>query len=191
LANFKLTISDNKGKSVTKELKDNDVNQLLGLQIGNDTDASIVGLEGKMKVTGGSDKSGIPMRPDLHGMARKQILIPKGVGLQDTVKGLRKRKLVRGNTISEEIYQINFRYDGEMKVESPKEEVTEAPKEEPKKEASKKEASKKEASKKEAPKEEPKKEAPKEEPKKEAPKEEPKKEAPKEAPKKEPKEKKA
>ena len=191
MANFKLTISDNKGKSVTKELKDNDVNQLLGLQIGNDTDASIVGLEGKMKVTGGSDKSGIPMRPDLHGMARKQILIPKGVGLQDTVKGLRKRKLVRGNTISEEIYQINFRYDGEMKVESPKEEVTEAPKEEPKKEASKKEASKKEASKKEAPKEEPKKEAPKEEPKKEAPKEEPKKEAPKEAPKKEPKEKKA
>ena len=160
MANFKLTISDNKGKSVTKELKDNDVNQLLGLQIGNDTDASIVGLEGKMKVTGGSDKSGIPMRPDLHGMARKQILIPKGVGLQDTVKGLRKRKLVRGNTISEEIYQINFRYDGEMKVESPKEEVTEAPKEAPKKEAPK-EAPKKEAPKKEAPK----KEAPKKEPK--------------------------
>ena len=179
MANFKLTISDIKGKSVTKELKDNDVNPLLGLQIGNDADASIVGLEGKMKVTGGSDKSGIPMRPDLHGMARKHILIPKGVGLQDTVKGLRKRKLVRGNTISEEIYQINFRYDGEMKVESPKEEVTEAPKEEPKKEAPKKEA--------------PKKEAPKEEPKKEEPKkEEPKKEAPKkEAPKKEPKEKKA
>ena len=173
MANFKLTISDNKGKSDTKELKDNDVNQLLGLQIGNDTDASVVGLEGKMKITGGSDKSGIPMRPDLHGMARKHILIPKGVGLQDTVKGLRKRKLVRGNTISEEIYQINFRYDGEMKVESPKEEVTEAPKEEPKKEEPKKE--------------EPKKEAPKEEPKKEAPKEEPKKEAPK----KEPKEKKA
>ena len=160
MANFKLTISDNKGKSVTKELKDNDVNQLLGLQIGNDTDASVVGLEGKMKVTGGSDKSGIPMRPDLHGMARKRILIPKGVGLQDTVKGLRKRKLVRGNTISEEIYQINFRYDGEMKVESPKEEVTvapkEEPKEEPKKEAPKKEAPKKEAPKKEAPKKEPK-----------------------------------
>ena len=158
MANFKLTVSDIKGKSVTKELKDNDVNPLLGLQIGNDTDASIVGLEGKMKVTGGSDKSGIPMRPDLHGMARKHILIPKGVGLQDTVKGLRKRKLVRGNTISEEIYQINFRYDGEMKVESPKEEVTEAPKEapkkEPKKEAPKKEAPKKEAPKKEAPKKE-------------------------------------
>jgi len=150
-----------KGKSVTKELKDNDANPLLGLQIGSDTDASIVGLEGKMKVTGGSDKSGTPMRPDLHGMTRKYILIPKGVGLKDTVKGLRKRKLVRGNTVSEEIYQINFRYDGEMKVEAPKEEA----KEEPKKEAPKKEEPKKEAPKKE----EPKKEAPKkEEPKKEA-----------------------
>ena len=130
MANFKLTVSDIKGKSVTKELKDNDVNPLLGLQIGNDADASIVGLEGKMKVTGGSDKSGIPMRPDLHGMARKRILIPKGVGLQDTVKGLRKRKLVRGNTISEEIYQINSKYGGEIKVEEPKkEEKADAPKE--------------------------------------------------------------
>ena len=147
-------MSDIKGKSVTKELKDNDANPLLGLQIGSDTDASIVGLEGKMKVTGGSDKSGTPMRPDLHGMVRKYILIPKGVALKDTVKGLRKRKLVRGNTVSEEIYQINFRYDGEMKVESPKEEVTEDPKEAPKKEEPKKEAPKKEEPKKEAPKKE-------------------------------------
>jgi len=70
--------------------------------------------------------------------------------LQDTVKGLRKRKLVRGNTISEEIYQINCRYDGEMKVESPKEEVTEAPKKEAPKEAPKKEAPKKEPKEKKA-----------------------------------------
>ena len=116
-----------------------------------------------MKVTGGSDKSGTPMRPDLHGMVRKYILIPKGIGLKDTVKGLRKRKLVRGNTVSEEIYQINFRYDGEMKVEAPKEEAKEAPKkEEPKKEAPKKEEPKKEAPKKEEPKKEAPKKAPKE-----------------------------
>jgi hypothetical protein len=89
-------------------------------------------------------------------------LIPKGVGLQDAEKGLRKRKLIRGNTISEEIYQINCRYDGELQVEEPKKE---APKKEaPKKEAPKKEAPKKEAPKKEAPKKEaPKKEAPKKE----------------------------
>jgi len=143
LANFKITISDTKGKSITRELKDNDANPLLGLLIGQETDASLVGLEGKIKITGGSDKSGVPMRSDLLSSARKRILIPKGVGLQQTEKGLRKRKLLRGNTISEEIYQINCKYDGkidlEPKTEAPKEEPKEAPKKEPKKEAPKKE----------------------------------------------------
>jgi len=133
LANFKITISDTKGKSITKELKDNDASPLLGLLVGQETDASLVGLEGKIKITGGSDKSGIPMRGDLLGTARKQILITKGVGLQDTKKGLRKRKLLRGNTISEEIYQINSKFDGEIKVELPKKKhKAEAPKEKPK-----------------------------------------------------------
>jgi len=170
LATFKLTLSDKKGKSTSKELKDNDANPLLGLLVGQETDASIVGLQGKIMITGGSDKSGVPMRRDVQGMPRKRILIPKGVGLQEAEKGLRKRKLIRGNTISEEIYQINCRYDGELQVEEPK-------KDEPKKEAPKKDEPKKEAPKKD----EPKKEAPKkDEPKKEAPKkDEPKKEAPK------------
>jgi small subunit ribosomal protein S6e len=149
------------------------------LQVGQETDASILGLQGKIKITGGSDKSGVAMRGDVAGIPRKRVLLSKGVGLQDVKKGLRKRKLVRGNIISEEIYQINCKYDGKIDLE-PK---TEAPKEEPK-EAPKKEA-KKEAPKKEAKKEAPKKEAKKEAPKKEAKKEAPKKEAKKEAPKKE------
>ncbi|MGY5140895.1 MAG: S6e family ribosomal protein [Candidatus Nitrosopumilus sp. Bin_571-38] len=125
MANFKLTISDIKGKSVSKELKDSDANQLLGLQLGNETDASIVGLTGKLKLTGGSDKSGVPMRGDLHGGARKRILLVKGVGLQDTEHGIRKRKLMRGNLVSEEIYQVNCKFDGELPVEAPVEEATE------------------------------------------------------------------
>ena len=142
MTNFKLTISDVKGKSITKEVKDTEANPLLGLRVGSETDAAIVGLSGKMKITGGSDKSGVPMRSDFHSPGRKYILLSKGVGLQDTEKGLRKRKLIRGNTISDEIFQINCRLDGEIKTEeAPKEE---APKEEakaPKKE----EAPKKEA----------------------------------------------
>jgi len=110
------------------------------------------------------------MRGDVAGVPRKRVLLSKGVGLQDVKKGLRKRKLVRGNIISEEIYQINCKYDGkidlEPKTEAPKEEPKEAPKKEAKKEAPKKEA------KKEAPKKEAKKEAPKKEAKKEAPKKE-------------------
>jgi len=126
LTNFKLTISDVKGKSITKELKDSDANTLLGLQLGNETDASIVGLKGKLKLTGGSDKSGVPMRNDIHGSARKYVLLSKGVGLQAAEIGQRVRKLMRGNTVSEEIYQINCKFDGELPVEVPAEVAVES-----------------------------------------------------------------
>ena len=126
LANFKLTISDIKGKSVSKELKDSDANPLLGLQLGNETDATIVGLNGKLKLTGGSDKSGVPMRNDIHGAARKYVLLSKGVGLQDAEIGQRVRKLMRGNTVSEEIYQINCKFDGELPVETTAEDTAES-----------------------------------------------------------------
>ena len=135
LANFKLTISDTKGKSLTKELKDSDANPLLGLEIGSEADASVVGFSGKIKITGGSDKSGVPMREDVHGAARKYVLLSKGVGLQDAEKGERVRKLIRGNQISEEIYQINCKFDGEipveeaLKAEEPAEEKSEEKKE--------------------------------------------------------------
>jgi len=125
LANFKLTISDIKGKSLSKELKDSDANPLLGLQLGNETDATVVGLTGKLKLTGGSDKSGVPMRNDVHGAARKRVLLSKGVGLPDAKTGDRARKLIRGNTISEEIYQINCKFDGELPVEAPAEDTAE------------------------------------------------------------------
>ena len=121
MANFKLTISDIKGKSILKELKDNDANSLMGLQLGNETTAEIVGLDGKLQITGGSDKSGIPMRSDVHGTARKRVLLSKGVGLQDAESGQRVRKLMRGNTISEEIYQVNCKFDGELPAAAAKE----------------------------------------------------------------------
>ena len=141
-------------------MKDPEANPLLGLQVGSDVDATIVGMSGKMRITGGSDKSGVPMRSDVHGMARKYVLLSKGVGFQENEKGLRKRKLVRGNIISDEIFQINIKFDGEIKdVEEPKkEDVKEEPKKEDVKEEPKKEAAKKE----------PKKEAAKKEPKKNA-----------------------
>ena len=117
MATFKLTISDKKGKSVTRELKEKDANPLLGLQIGNELDATIVGQAGKIRITGGSDKSGVPLREDIHGGARKYILLSKGVGLRDAEKGQRFRKLIRGNTITEEAYQINCSLDGELKID--------------------------------------------------------------------------
>ncbi len=131
MVNFKLAVSDTKGKSITKELKDEDATPFLGLEIGQETDAAIIGLGGKLKVTGGSDKSGVPMRSDIHSSARKYVLLSKGVGLQKAKTGQRVRKLMRGNTISEEIYQINCKFDGQLpdapaeQIEPPKEEKKE------------------------------------------------------------------
>lgn len=117
MANFKLTISDKSGKSISKELKDKEANGFIGLHLGNEIDAAIAGLGGKLKLTGGSDKSGIPMRADIYGSARKPVLVSKGVGLKKVEKGQRRRRLIRGNVISEEIYQLNCSYDGELKIE--------------------------------------------------------------------------
>ena len=119
MANFKLTISDTKGRSTSKELKDSDANTILGLVIGKETDAAVAGLAGKLRLTGGSDRSGVPMRSDIHGSARQYVLLSKGVGLQAAEAGQRVRKLMRGNTISEEIYQVNCKFDGELQVETP------------------------------------------------------------------------
>jgi len=117
LATFKLNISDKKGKTITKEVKEKDASPFLGLQVGTELDAALIGEAGKLKISGGSDKSGVPLRADIHGGARKYILLSKGVGLRDAEKGQRIRKLIRGNTITEEVYQINCLFDGELKIE--------------------------------------------------------------------------
>ncbi len=107
MVTFKLVVGDKKGKVVSYEVKDDKAKPLLGLRIGDVFDATLIGLPGKIKITGGSDRSGVPMRPDVHGAVKKYVLLTKGTGLRNVRKGERKRKLVRGNVISEDIYQIN------------------------------------------------------------------------------------
>lgn len=108
LAQFKLVISNTRGKSITQELKDRAAQPLLGSKIGDIIDSSVVGISGgKMKFTGGSDKSGTPMRPDVHGGVKKYVLLSRGVGMRNIIDGNRLRKLVRGNMVTEEIYQLN------------------------------------------------------------------------------------
>ena len=122
MATFKLTISDTKGRSVSRDLKDAEAGQLVGASIGTSLDAAILGLAGKLTITGGSDKSGVPMRSDVHGGARKYVMISRGVGLPRAPIGQRIRKLIRGRDVTEEIFQVNCRYDGileEPKTETP------------------------------------------------------------------------
>ena len=105
MAQFKLIISDRKGKTIAQELKDRSAQPLLGTKVGSIIDSSIVGVAGgKLKITGGSDRSGTPMRADVHGGVKKYVLLPTGVGNRSEA---RVRKLVRGNMVTEEIYQLN------------------------------------------------------------------------------------
>ena len=108
MVEFKVVISDSNGNSINQEVKDRGAQPLLGSKIGDTVDSSIFGFkDGKIKITGGSDKSGTPMRSDLHGGVKKYILMTGSVGARNLDPGERKRKLVRGNLITEEIYQLN------------------------------------------------------------------------------------
>jgi len=104
----KLIVADPKnGKSIMYELNDDQFRAFKGLKIGSDIDGSTVSVEGKLTITGGSDHGGFPMRSDVLGGVKKYVLLTKGVGFRSTERGIKRRKLVRGNTITEEIYQIN------------------------------------------------------------------------------------
>lgn len=108
MAQFKLVLSDPKtGKSEVHELKDSSAQPLIGRKIGETVDAAMVGLSGKITISGGSDRAGFPMRGDIQGGGKNYVLLTKGVGLNNDAEGGKKRKLVRGNTLTEEIYQVN------------------------------------------------------------------------------------
>ena len=144
---FKIVVNEPKTRKSYQIEKD--VPSLIGLKVGDKFDGSMIGLNGfTLQVTGGSDKDGFPMRPEIPGPARKKVLISDAPGFHPRHRGERKRKFVRGNQISEETMQINCKIlEGEgdialmlgvkkeeKKEEAPVEKKEEAPKEEPKKE---------------------------------------------------------
>ena len=108
---FKLVVSDPKtGKSEAHEVKDASAQLLMGRKIGDTLDAASIGLSGMIMITGGSDKAGFPMRRDTFGGGKNYILLTRGVGYRTKEEGSKKRKLVRGNTITEETYQVNAKH---------------------------------------------------------------------------------
>jgi small subunit ribosomal protein S6e len=105
-----LIISDPEtGKSQRFELEDSRMTTLLGQKIGDVIDGTLANMQGyKIRLTGGTDKDGIPMRPDVHGTAKADLLLSGGVGYKPAKKGERKRVLVRGNTVSNDTTFLNF-----------------------------------------------------------------------------------
>jgi small subunit ribosomal protein S6e len=98
MAQFKVVVSDPKtGKSEVLEAKDSTAQIFVGRKVGEVVD----------KITGGSDKAGFPMRGDVLGSGKRYVLMTEGTGFRNSVEGEKRRKLVRGGTVTEEIYQLN------------------------------------------------------------------------------------
>ncbi len=112
-----LIVSDpSTGKSQKVELEDARMTPLIGKKIGEVVDGAVANMAGyKLKITGGTDKDGIPMRPDIHGSAKSHVILSGGVGYHPKVDGERRRKVVRGNTISAESRFINLTVAGQPK----------------------------------------------------------------------------
>lgn len=111
MVEFKAVISDPKnGKTYTRTIAGHYASALVGKKIGDDVDGLFLSLPGyKLKITGGSDKDGFPMRRDLPGPRRRPVLVSGGTGFHPKRRGLRRRKNLRGNTISADILQLNLK----------------------------------------------------------------------------------
>lgn len=110
---FKLVISDPEtATAIQYELDDAKTNVLVGKAVGEIVEGDALGLPGyKLKITGGSDSSGFPIRPDVHGSGKKRILIRGPPGFKPKRDGIAQRKMVRGRELSSEISQVNMRVE--------------------------------------------------------------------------------
>ncbi|TFG12165.1 30S ribosomal protein S6e [Candidatus Thorarchaeota archaeon] len=120
---FKLVISDPEtATAVQYELDDAKTNSLIGKKVGEVVEGDVIGLPGyKLKITGGSDSSGFPIRPDMHGRGKRRILVRGPPGFRPKREGIARRKTVRGSELGNEISQVNMRV--EEKGSTPLEEL--------------------------------------------------------------------
>jgi len=109
MADFKIILSEPEtGRSYKVDATGPAAGALIGKRIGDEIDGNILGFAGyTLKITGATDKTGIPARRDLPGPARRRLLLSRGVGFHPVMDGERRRKSVRGNEISADIVQIN------------------------------------------------------------------------------------
>lgn len=114
------------------EISGDNAAQFLGRSIGDEVDGIYIGdgettLSGyKLQITGGSDKTGTPMRADIDGGGRKSVLVHASTGFKGTVRvtkskkgekrvfrskpaGMRKRRNFRGRIITADTRQINLK----------------------------------------------------------------------------------
>jgi len=147
MVEYVLTINSKDGKSYKKEVSGPESDTLLNKKINETVKGDAFGLKGyELKITGGSDRQGFPIRADVAAGTRKRPLVVEGVGAKLKDKGTKQRKTVRGNLIDDNLKQINLKVEkegsnkldevfGGSSEEKPEEAKVEAPVEEKKEES--------------------------------------------------------
>lgn len=117
MAKFKVIVSDpENGTSKVVEVEEARAAPFIGRRIGEVIEGAVLDLPAhKVQITGGSDKDGVPIRLSVHGGVRRSVILSGGSGFKPSEKGQRRRKMVRGNVITDDIVQINAKI-----VEKPK-----------------------------------------------------------------------
>lgn len=115
---FKVVISDPQTHTYQKVVSGANANKIIGKKVGDTINGTLVELppDYELVITGGSDKDGIPIRPDVAGSGRKKVLVGGGVGFNPKKKGLKRKKMIRGNTVSRDIVQLNMKVVQQGKV---------------------------------------------------------------------------
>ncbi len=108
MVEYKLVISDG-AASLARTVGDPHSAGFLGKRIGETVGGDLFGATGyTFRITGGTDRSGFPLRPDVPGGRQVRLYVGEGFGFHAPRRGMRKRRTFRGNTVSEDTVQINL-----------------------------------------------------------------------------------
>jgi small subunit ribosomal protein S6e len=108
MVEFKVVLSE-AAKSFARAVGDPQSAGFLGKRIGETIGGELLGLSGyTLRISGGSDRSGFPLRPDIPGGRQLRVYVGNGFGFHAPRHGQRKRRTYRGSAISEETVQINL-----------------------------------------------------------------------------------
>jgi len=111
MVEYKLVISDRES-SLARTVSDPQAAGFLGKRIGETIGGELIGAGGYVfRITGGTDKSGFPLRPEVPGARLVRLHVGDGFGFDAPRRGMRRRRTFRGNTISEDTVQINLVVD--------------------------------------------------------------------------------
>ncbi len=106
MVEYKLVISERE-RSIARTVADPQAAGFLGKRIGETVGGELLGASGyTFRITGGTDRSGFPLRPDLPGARQVRLYVGDGFGFHAPRRGMRRRRTFRGNTISEDTVQI-------------------------------------------------------------------------------------